>query len=107
MKAKKGQGCDSCAAFPGLGFAAFKGITTSTALAKGNFIAKINYYQKNIDPQLKRRLHVKRICRFTPTCSEYAKASIEKYGTISGIIHTAWRLMRCNPFSKGGHDPIK
>ncbi len=67
-------------------------------------LGKIIYYQRYGDPELKRRLHVKRICKFTPTCSEYSKAAIEKYGTVSGIMRTAWRPMRCNPLSKGGYD---
>lgn len=44
-------------------------------------------------------------CRFTPTCSEYAIQAINKYGPIKGLIKTIWRLLRCNPFNKGGWDP--
>jgi hypothetical protein len=44
-------------------------------------------------------------CRFHPTCSEYAIAAIEKYGLIIGIFKAYWRILRCNPWSKGGIDP--
>ena len=46
-------------------------------------------------------------CRFTPTCSRYAIDAIEKYGVIKGGIMALWRILRCNPFSKGGYDPVK
>jgi len=44
-------------------------------------------------------------CKFYPTCSEYAKDAIIKYGALKGISKSAWRLIRCNPFSRGGYDP--
>jgi len=46
-------------------------------------------------------------CRFTPTCSEYGAQAISKYGLIKGGILTAWRIIRCNPWNKGGYDPVK
>jgi uncharacterized protein len=46
-------------------------------------------------------------CRFKPTCSEYAIAAVTKYGVIRGGSKAAWRVLRCNPFSKGGWDPVK
>lgn len=46
-------------------------------------------------------------CRFHPTCSEYGYQAIEKYGVIKGGIIAFIRILRCNPFSKGGYDPIK
>lgn len=46
-------------------------------------------------------------CRFTPTCSEYGLEAIEKYGFIKGWGKAIWRIVRCNPFNKGGHDPLK
>ena len=46
-------------------------------------------------------------CRFKPTCSEYAYQAIEKYGVIKGGLIGLWRIMRCNPWSKGGYDPVK
>lgn len=46
-------------------------------------------------------------CKFYPTCSEYTKQAIEKYGAIKGVLLGIKRILRCNPFSKGGYDPLK
>lgn len=48
-----------------------------------------------------------RCCRFYPSCSEYAIESVEKHGVLFGVIKSVWRILRCNPFSKGGYDPVK
>jgi len=45
-------------------------------------------------------------CRYHPNCSEYAVQAIEKYGIIKGLLKASYRILRCNPFSKGGHDPV-
>ena len=45
-------------------------------------------------------------CRFTPTCSAYAIEAFTKRGFFVGFILTVWRILRCNPFSKGGYDPV-
>lgn len=45
-------------------------------------------------------------CRFTPTCSQYALEAIEVHGIFKGCLLAAWRILRCNPFSKGGWDPV-
>ena len=45
-------------------------------------------------------------CRFTPTCSAYAIEAYRKRGFFVGTILTVWRILRCNPFSKGGYDPV-
>ena len=45
-------------------------------------------------------------CKYIPTCSEYGIEAIEKYGALKGGILTIWRILRCNPFSKGGYDPV-
>ncbi len=45
-------------------------------------------------------------CKFTPTCSEYAIEAVEHYGVARGLARAAWRVLRCNPFSKGGLDPV-
>ncbi len=44
-------------------------------------------------------------CRYYPTCSEYAILSLKKHGLVPGLIKSVWRVLRCNPFSKGGFDP--
>lgn len=46
-------------------------------------------------------------CRFTPSCADYTYEAVEKYGALKGTILGAKRLVRCNPFSKGGYDPVK
>lgn len=45
-------------------------------------------------------------CKYIPTCSEYGLQAIEKYGALKGGLLTIWRILRCNPFSKGGYDPV-
>jgi putative membrane protein insertion efficiency factor len=45
-------------------------------------------------------------CRFTPTCSEYMYEALQKYGAAKGLALGVWRLLRCNPFCKGGYDPV-
>lgn len=45
-------------------------------------------------------------CRFVPTCSEYAVQAIKEWGAFAGIFLAVWRILRCNPFSKGGYDPV-
>ena len=64
----------------------------------------INFYQKNIS----KFLEYKNIrCKYYPSCSEYTKQAIEKYGAFKGSIIGAKRILRCNPYSKGGYDPLK
>lgn len=46
-------------------------------------------------------------CKYYPTCSEYMIQAIEKYGVIKGIFLGLKRILKCNPFSKGGYDPLK
>ncbi len=48
-----------------------------------------------------------RTCRFVPSCSEYAAQAIAKHGVFKGIVLGSWRILRCNPFCKGGYDPVK
>ena len=45
-------------------------------------------------------------CKYFPTCSQYAVEAIEKYGVLKGGLLAAWRILRCNPFLKGGYDPV-
>ena len=59
----------------------------------------VRFYQSAISP-----LHGP-CCRFTPTCSEYCVQAILKYGIVKGLLKTAWRVLRCAPWSKGGYDP--
>ena len=64
----------------------------------------IDFYKKNISLWLESK-NIK--CKFYPTCSEYTRQAIEKYGAIKGLILGIYRVLRCNPFSKGGYDPLK
>lgn len=73
-----------------------------------NFLLKqIENYQENISPKIRERLGKGKLCKFEPSCSEYAKQAITEKGSAKGILMTFNRLVRCNPFSKGGYDPIK
>ena len=64
------------------------------------FIFLIRWYQLCLSP-----LHPG-CCRYTPTCSSYALQAIERHGAIKGGLLACWRILRCNPFSKGGYDPV-
>jgi len=46
------------------------------------------------------------VCRYVPTCSEYAAEAVARHGFFRGTLLAAWRLVRCNPFVHGGHDPV-
>ena len=48
--------------------------------------------------------HTPPVCRFTPTCSEYTRQAVEKYGALKGSLLAVWRVLRCNPWSLGGVD---
>lgn len=63
-------------------------------------LAPIALYRRVISPALPRR------CRYEPTCSAYAADAIERYGILRGLVLAAWRVLRCNPFSAGGLDPV-
>jgi len=63
-------------------------------------VAPITLYQRLISPLLPRR------CKYEPTCSAYAVEAVRAHGPLRGFVLAAWRLLRCNPFSHGGHDPV-
>jgi putative membrane protein insertion efficiency factor len=46
------------------------------------------------------------MCRFSPTCSEYAIVALETHGLVRGSLYAVWRILRCNPLCEGGHDPV-
>jgi putative membrane protein insertion efficiency factor len=68
----------------------------------------IKFYQRIISPDhgFLKKVYPFGFCRFNPTCSEYAYESIERFGFIKGISLGFWRIVRCNPFSRGGSDPV-
>ena len=63
-------------------------------------IALIKFYQRNISPLTRTK------CPYVPSCSQYGLEAIEKYGALKGSLIAFWRILRCNPFSKGGYDPV-
>ncbi len=69
-------------------------------------VDQIEWYQQEISPELHQRLGVERICRYEPSCSAYAKEAIIKNGALLGSLQAGRRLLRCNPLSLGGYDPI-
>ena len=62
--------------------------------------APITLYQRVISPAFPRR------CKYEPTCSAYAAQAIGEFGILRGSVLAVWRLLRCNPFSHGGFDPV-
>ncbi|MCF0230569.1 MAG: membrane protein insertion efficiency factor YidD [Parasporobacterium sp.] len=70
-------------------------------IGKKILIAPIKFYRKYISG-FKRYSH----CKYIPTCSQYAIEAIEKYGPLKGLGLAIYRILRCNPFSKGGYDPV-
>ncbi len=71
---------------------------------KNLLISVINFYQKHISTWLSSK-NIN--CKYYPTCSEYTKQAINKYGAFKGTIKGIIRILKCNPFSKGGYDPLK
>ena len=63
-------------------------------------VLPILFYQKCITP------FTPPSCRFTPTCSEYARQALLKYGPIKGLLLALWRILRCNPWGGSGYDPV-
>lgn len=63
-------------------------------------IGLIRLYQRGISP------HKTPCCRFSPTCSHYAIEALQKHGVFFGSALAIWRILRCNPFCKGGYDPV-
>ena len=59
----------------------------------------VRFYQNAISPMFGPS------CRFTPSCSQYFILAVEKYGAVKGSAKGVWRVLRCHPFCKGGHDP--
>lgn len=64
-------------------------------------LSAIALYQRGISPALPRR------CKYEPTCSRYAARALREFGILRGLALAGWRLLRCNPFSHGGYDPVE
>jgi putative membrane protein insertion efficiency factor len=69
-------------------------------IARAVVTAPILFYSRVISPALPRR------CKYEPTCSRYALDAVREYGIIKGLVLAGWRLLRCNPWSHGGFDPV-
>jgi len=70
-------------------------------IARAAAVAPIVVYRSLISPAIPRR------CKYEPTCSRYAIEAIREYGILRGLVLAVWRLLRCNPWSHGGYDPVE
>jgi uncharacterized protein len=68
--------------------------------ARAVVLAPIHLYRVVVSPAIPRR------CKYEPTCSRYALEAIREYGILRGLVLAGWRLLRCNPWSYGGYDPV-
>ena len=64
-------------------------------------IAPVLFYSRFISPAIPRR------CKYEPTCAHYAVDAVREYGILKGVVLAGWRLLRCNPWSYGGYDPVE
>ena len=71
------------------------------SLARRAALAPIVAYRRLISPALPRR------CKYEPTCSAYAEQAVREFGILRGLVLAGWRLLRCNPWSHGGLDPVE
>lgn len=67
---------------------------------KRGMLAFLRFYKDQVSPLLPDA------CRYTPTCSEYAMGAVEQFGPFRGTLMAARRVLSCNPFSRGGYDPV-
>jgi uncharacterized protein len=64
-------------------------------------VTPIVVYQRYVSPAIPQR------CKYEPSCSRYALDAIREYGILRGLVLAGWRLLRCNPWSHGGYDPVE
>jgi putative membrane protein insertion efficiency factor len=64
-------------------------------------VLPIRVYQRVLSPAVGNR------CKYYPSCSEYAAQAIGRFGILRGVVLAGWRLLRCNPWSNGGFDPVE
>lgn len=72
----------------------------TTDMMKRLLIVLIRFYRRSISPLKSTK------CPYHPTCSEYGLEAVEKFGAFRGSFLALWRIVRCNPFSHGGYDPV-
>jgi putative membrane protein insertion efficiency factor len=70
-------------------------------LPRALLLGILKLYQRVVSPALPQR------CKYAPSCSEYAVQAVRELGVIRGSVLAAWRVVRCNPFSHGGYDPVE
>ena len=75
-------------------------IARADAAARRTLIAAVRLYQLTFSPLLGGR------CRFSPSCSRYFIQAVQVHGPVRGTLMGLWRILRCNPLSKGGYDPV-
>ncbi len=71
------------------------------SLARAIVLMPVRFYQRAISPALPQR------CKYHPSCSQYAVTAVRRFGILRGLVLTAWRLLRCNPWSHGGVDFVE
>jgi hypothetical protein len=76
-------------------------ITSLSRAPRRLAVFPIRLYQWFFSPLLGQR------CRYYPSCSEYAVQAIQRFGILRGVVLAGWRLLRCNPWSRGGFDPVE
>jgi uncharacterized protein len=74
--------------------------TAPARVLRALVLAPLLVYRRVISPGLPRR------CKYEPTCSAYAIDAIREFGVVRGLVLAAWRVLRCNPWSDGGYDPV-
>jgi uncharacterized protein len=70
-------------------------------LLRSALVAPIRIYQRFVSPMFGQR------CKYYPSCSEYAAQAITRFGILRGLVLAGWRVLRCNPWSRGGYDPVE
>jgi putative membrane protein insertion efficiency factor len=77
-------------------------------LARTAALKAIRWYQKYLSPDHgpRKSRYPAGYCKYYPTCSNYGYEAIERYGILKGSVLALWRIIRCNPWSRGGHDPL-
>lgn len=76
-------------------------MSSLTKALRGLAVLPIRVYQRALSPLVGPR------CRYYPSCSEYAVEAIRRFGILRGVVLAVWRLLRCNPWSRGGFDPVE
>jgi putative membrane protein insertion efficiency factor len=74
---------------------------SAVRVARTLAVAPIMLYQRVVSPAIPKR------CKYEPSCSRYAVEAIREYGILKGLVLAGWRLLRCNPWSYGGYDPVQ